>query len=89
VEFAQAAAFGASEQAATIGAVVEGSPAAGAGISAGSTITSLGRATITSATSLSAAVAAHKPGDRVSVGWTDADGVSHNAQVTLAAGPAS
>ena len=29
-----------------------------------------------------------KPGDKVTIGWTDQSGVSHSAKVTLATGPA-
>jgi len=31
----------------------------------------------------------HRPGDKVSISWTDAYGQSHTATVTLTAGPAA
>ncbi|WP_181274101.1 S1C family serine protease [Brevibacterium oceani] len=82
---------GASSQ--TEGAVVAGvyedTPAAEAGLSAGDTITKIGSAQITDGTALSEAIAEHKPGDKVSLTWTDADGQSHTAKVTLTEGPAA
>ena len=63
--------------------VATGGPAEQAGITAGSTITSIGGTPITSASALSSAVQGHRSGDRVSVGWTDADGQSHQATITL------
>jgi hypothetical protein len=33
-------------------------------------------------------MAAHKPGDKVALTWTDASGASHTATVTLVQGPA-
>ncbi|WP_210604060.1 S1C family serine protease [Brevibacterium oceani] len=82
---------GASSQ--TEGAVVAGvyedTPAAEAGLSAGDTITKIGSTQITDGTALSEAIAEHKPGDKVSLTWTDADGQSHTAEVTLTEGPAA
>ncbi|WP_019145259.1 S1C family serine protease, partial [Aeromicrobium massiliense] len=66
---------------------VDGSAAQDAGVSAGSTITALGGTAVTDAESLSTAVAAHDPGDAVSLRWTGADGASHQASVTLREGP--
>ena len=74
---------------AQVGSVVSGGPADDAGITAGSTITAVGGTSVSSAAALSAATAAHQPGDRVSVSWTDATGQSHTATVTLATGPAA
>jgi S1-C subfamily serine protease len=73
---------------ASIAAVVTGGPADQAGIAAGDVITSVGGTTITSASDLSTAMAAHNPGDRVTVTWTAADGTSQSATITLATGPA-
>ena len=77
----------------TAGAVVAGvyedTPAAEAGLTAGDTITQIGSTQITDGTALSSAIAEHKPGDTVSMSWTDADGQSHTAEVTLTEGPAS
>ncbi|MBE7188647.1 MAG: trypsin-like peptidase domain-containing protein [Jatrophihabitans endophyticus] len=65
-----------------------GLPAAKAGITAGSTITAVGGTKITSSTQLHNVLAAAGPGDKVSVSWTDTQGASHTATVTLATGPA-
>ncbi len=68
--------------------VADGSPAAQAGLASGDVITALGDTSIDSAQALSSAIAAHEPGDHVTVTWTDSAGQSHSASVTLAAGPA-
>jgi S1-C subfamily serine protease len=72
-----------------VAGVFAGKPAANAGITTGSVITSVNGTKVTTATSLSAIIAAHKVGDRITVHWTDAKGASHSAVVTLAAGPAA
>jgi S1-C subfamily serine protease len=74
---------------ASIAGVLSGSPAAAAGLSAGDVITSLGGQTIDSPSALSAALVQHRPGDKVSVSWTDQSGQSHTATITLANGPAA
>lgn len=68
--------------------VTPGQPAAKAGITAGSVITSIDGTAITSTTQLHNLLSGKDPGDRVSVRWTDASGRSHTATVTLATGPA-
>ncbi|MBN9153334.1 MAG: trypsin-like peptidase domain-containing protein [Microbacterium sp.] len=73
----------------SIGEVYDGTPAASAGLVAGDTITAIGGTAVTDASSLSAAIASHDPGDRVTVTWVDAAGASHSAAVTLIAGPAA
>jgi len=73
---------------ATVAAVVDGLPAAQAGLVAGDVITGLGSASISTAADLQTAMATHKPGDKVSLTWTDASGASHKATVTLVQGPA-
>ena len=62
-----------------------GSPAASAGITAGSVITRVGATDITSAAALGAAIKSHRPGERVSVTWTTQDGATRTATVTLGA----
>jgi S1-C subfamily serine protease len=59
-----------------------GSPAAGAGITRGSVITSVGGTAVTSVDTLGTAIRSHRPGDRVSVTWVNANG-THTATVTL------
>lgn len=70
--------------------VLAGTPAAAAGLRAGDAISDVGGRAVTSAASLDAALAAHKPGDVVQLTWTR-PGVlgaqTLNATVTLAAGP--
>ncbi len=84
--------LGVGLQDSTNGAVVtnvaSGSPAEQAGLAAGDVITSLGGKSVDSAQALSTAIAAHNPGDHVTLGWTDQSGQSQSASVTLIAGPA-
>jgi len=63
--------------------VQTGSPAASAGLTAGSVITKIGGTTVTSSDSLGTAIRSHHPGDRVSVSWTTQAGASRSATVTL------
>jgi S1-C subfamily serine protease len=74
---------------AVVAGVATGTPADAAGIVGGDTITSVDGSPITSATGLTSALAGHKPGDKVTVGWVDATGQQHRAVVTLASGPAN
>jgi S1-C subfamily serine protease len=64
------------------------SPAAGAGIEPGDIITSLGGQIVTSADGLTQMLARSKPGELITVGWTDEFSESHTAEVTLDSGPA-
>lgn len=66
---------------------VEGSPAAGLGITQGSTITALDGQTVTTAQQLSSAIGAHAAGDTVTLSWTDSAGASHTATAQLVPGP--
>ena len=72
---------------ALVGGVAEGSGAAKAGVTQGSTITSVDGTEVTSAEALTSALAAAKPGDRVKLTWTDPAGASHTESVTLTEGP--
>ena len=67
--------------------VYDGTPAADAGIAAGDTITAVDGTAVTGADQLHSLVAAHSPGDDVSVSWTDADGSSHSATSPSARDP--
>ncbi|PZE69040.1 septum formation initiator [Curtobacterium sp. MCBD17_021] len=71
-----------------VAGTVEGSGAATAGLAAGDTITSIDGTTVTSPEQLTAAIGQHEVGDRVTVGYTTADGTATTATVTLTAGPA-
>ena len=74
---------------AVVAGVYENTPAAEAGLTVGDTITQISSTQITDGTALSSAIAEHKPGDTVSLSWTDADGQSHTSEVTLTEGPAA
>ena len=84
VQMAQS--YGESDGALVAG-TVDGSAAATAGITRGSTITAFNGSAISSAAQLSKAVAAVDAGKSVDVSWTDSSGASHTATVTLKAGP--
>ena len=73
--------------AATVGNTVADGPASAAGIVAGDTVTSLGGVRVSTPVQLRRAVAAHDPGDPVTVTWTDASGTSHSASATLGRAP--
>jgi S1-C subfamily serine protease len=86
VELAPAyAGRGYSAGGATIGGVVSGTAADRAGLAAGDTITRLDGHAITTTDDVAALLADHDPGDRISMGWTDASGTEHTATVTLGA----
>ncbi|WP_235523399.1 S1C family serine protease [Cellulomonas sp. Root485] len=73
----------------SLAGVLEGTPAASAGLAAGDTITAIDGAAVSSAADLSAAIASYEPGDTVTVTWTTAAGAAESAQVTLSEGPAA
>lgn len=77
----------ATSSGALIAGVVEGGPAAEAGLTAGDTVTAIDGTSIGSADALSQAMAQREPGESVTVTWADASGASHSAQVTLVEGP--
>lgn len=72
---------------ATIAGTVQDSPAARAGLQAGDTITEVDGNRVGSSEQLSSALAKHKPGDKVAITWTTADGTTRSATVTLVEGP--
>lgn len=78
-----------SADGAVIGSILDGTPAASSALAAGDTITAIDGTAVSSNTELSAAIATHKAGDRVTVSYTDAKGASHTATVTLTEGPAN
>jgi putative serine protease PepD len=71
---------------ALIGAVRSGTPAAKAGLKAGDVITALDGKSIASTGELESAIAAHKPGDSVSLTYRRG-GKSHTVQLKLASRP--
>ena len=72
---------------AVVAGVVSGSPAEGAGITTGDTITAVDGEAVDSPTALRAALQGKSPGDGVSVDWTDSYGSQHSATIALASGP--
>jgi S1-C subfamily serine protease len=72
---------------ALVQSVTSGSPAAGAGIHAGDTITAIDGQAVRTSTDLGTLVKAHGAGDRVTVSWTTAAGADRSSKITLAAGP--
>ncbi len=72
---------------ATVAGVITNSPAQEVGLGAGDVITSVNGHTVDGANALTSALAPYKPGDKVTIGWTDALGETHTASVTLSSGP--
>jgi S1-C subfamily serine protease len=70
-----------------VAGVVSGSAAEQAGIQPGDVITGINGTAVTSTADLHAALASHKPGDSVTVAWTDQSGQDHTASVRLGSGP--
>ena len=76
-----------SQTGVTIVGVIAGGPADLAGMTGGSTITSIDGQSIVSSADLSSILSAHQSGDRVSVTWTDIAGASHTATLVLTQAP--
>lgn len=68
--------------------VINGSPAALAGVGRYAVITDVAGTPITSTADLGSALHAHKPGDQVQITWLDSSGATHTATVILTTGPA-
>lgn len=64
-----------------------GSPAEQAGITSGSVITAIDGTSVSDSQAMGNLIHVHKPGDQVTVSWTDADGNAHSATLTLESGP--
>jgi S1-C subfamily serine protease len=73
---------------AQITSVIPGTAAATLGLVAGDVITSFDNQTINSASQLTDLVLTLKPGDSVSIGWTDTQNQEHTGSVTMGTGPA-
>jgi S1-C subfamily serine protease len=76
-----------STSGATLSSVVSGGPAASAGLSGGDTITTVGGKTVSSPSNLTSIISRYSPGDKVTIGWVDSSGSSHQAMVQLGSGP--
>ena len=79
--------IGLGDTSSTVQGVYPSTPAAGVGIEAGDTVTGIDGTQVSTSAALRTAVAAHSPGDRISVTWTDTNGTSHTATLTLTLGP--
>ena len=79
--------IGLGDTSSTVQGVYPSTPAAQAGIEAGDTVTAIDETSVSTSAALRTAVAAHSPGDRISVTWTDTNGTSHTATLTLMLGP--
>ncbi|MCJ1698086.1 S1C family serine protease [Rathayibacter festucae] len=85
---ASGAVSGASTPAgALIAGVIEGTPAAAAGLVAGDVVTAVDGTAVASGDALSADLAQREPGESVTLTWTTAAGTSQSATVTLVEGP--
>ena len=78
-----------STEGALVAGVIDGGAAAKAGLAEGDVITSLGGHQVTSSEKLSALMSKYTPGQSVKIGWTDTDGQTHTATITLGTGPAA
>jgi S1-C subfamily serine protease len=78
---------GTSSSGAVVCSVVTSSPAQGAGLAQGDVITSLNNQTVGSPSALTNLLEPFHPGDKVTIGWSDASGQSHTASVQLSSGP--
>lgn len=78
----------ANGQGAGVEQALAGTPAAKAGIGAGDVITAVDGTRVTSPKSLESTLAGYRPGQSVRVSWIDTAGRTHQAQLTLMAGPA-
>ncbi|HEY8094380.1 MAG TPA: trypsin-like peptidase domain-containing protein, partial [Acidimicrobiales bacterium] len=79
---------GAATGGVVIDTVLDGTPAADAGLQPGDVITSVGGRRVESQDALSTSLHGLQPGDEVELTWTDTAGTSRRATVTLASGPA-
>lgn len=70
-----------------VSGVVDDSPADKAGLAAGDELTKIDSHDVASAEQVSELLAKHSSGDRVKITWTDTDGTTHTATVTLVASP--
>jgi S1-C subfamily serine protease len=72
---------------ATVLGALSGSPAEAAGLSRGDVIESLNGQTVHSPTTLTTLLDRYHPGDRLTIGWTDAAGQAHTTTVVATTGP--
>ncbi len=76
-------------QGVAISGTQSGTPAADAGLGQGDVITALDGKSVSTGTDITEILVGHHPGDKVSIAWTDTEGQSHTATITLGTGPAA
>jgi S1-C subfamily serine protease len=74
-------------QGATIVGVVPGAPAAAAGLVPGDLIIAVAGRAVSGPSDIAPIILTHKPGDKVTITYSDASGQTQSASVTLASGP--
>src|SRR5580765_859109 len=85
VQLGNSSSFGG--QGATIVGVVPGAPAAAAGLVPGDVIIAVAGRAVSDPSDIAPIILTHKPGDRVTITYSDASGQTQSASVTLASGP--
>lgn len=80
---------GSSSGGAYLEQVAQGSPAANAGLTQGDTVTSVAGVAVSASQDIAKVLVKYHPGDSIQIGWTDQQGQSHTATITLATGPAA
>lgn len=78
-----------SASSALVAQVVDDTAAEQAGLAVGDTITAVDGESVRSADALRSAIAAHDPGEQVTISWTTSAGSAESATVTLGEGPVS
>ena len=80
---------GGNSQGVLLAGTQPGTPAYQAGLGQDSVITSVDGKSVSSGTQIQQILSGFRPGDKVSVAWTDPTGQSHTQNLTLANGPAA
>jgi S1-C subfamily serine protease len=86
--FGSGSGSGSASSGALICQVYQGTPGASSGLAAGDVITAANGQAVATANSLISITSKFQPGATLSVTYTDTNGASHTARVTLASGPA-
>lgn len=79
--------FAARSNGIVVAAVVTGGPAAKVGVKAGDVLTSFNGTQLTASTNVAALIRQTEPGQKVAIGWTDSNGKSRTATVTMGTSP--
>jgi S1-C subfamily serine protease len=85
--FGEGSGSGSSTSGALVCSVITSSPAQESGLAEGDTITSFNNQSVSTPSTLTTLLEPYHPGDKVTVGWTDASGQTHSASVQLSSGP--